>query len=126
MLPKPVFMIHLALLLVNVINCQRIKQSNSKIVQNNVIPSFKNLKDDDQVLFNKNKTNRNFGFLDKNLFTPDEYNKYRTGLKNRQRIEQEKVEKAERKEKMIRDKIFRLYLLPRVGGSFLKDFNARF
>lgn len=76
--------------------------------------------------FYKNKSNRNFGFLDKNLYTPDEYNKYRTDLKNRKRIEQEKVEKAERIEKMVRDKIFRLYLLPRVGGSFLRDFNARF
>ncbi len=76
-----------------VINSERIKQSNFKIVQNNTISSFKNFKDDDKILYKKYKSNRNFGFLDKNLYTPDEYNKYITGLKNRQRIEQEKNRK---------------------------------
>ena len=50
MLHKPIFMISITLLMVYVINSESINQSNFKIVQNNTIPSFKNLKDDDQVL----------------------------------------------------------------------------
>jgi hypothetical protein len=79
-----------------------------------------------EKLFSKKHPFRNFGLLDKNLFSPDEYNMYRKIVKIRQQIQKEKLEQAQRMDQMLRNKVFRAYLLPVVGGSFLKDFNHRF
>ena len=125
MISKLMLMVSALWLLIALIKSEKFKHSSLKTGNNDPISIFKKLKNIEKTL-DKKKANRNFGLLDKNLYTPAEYNQYRKLLKYRQRIEQEKIEKAERHEKIIRDKIFRKYLLPRVGGSFLRDFNARF
>jgi len=77
-------------------------------------------------LFSKKQPFRNFGLLDKNLFTPDEYNRYIKIVKIRQKIQREELEQAQRIDQMLRNKVFKAYLLPVVGGSFLRDFNHRY
>jgi hypothetical protein len=70
----------------------------------------------------KKQPYRNFGLLDKNLNTPDEYQKYR-----KSRIDlKAKQDWAEREKEEQRNDIVRQYLLPRVSGSILKDFFSRF
>jgi hypothetical protein len=65
---------------------------------------------------------RNFGLLDKNLNTPDEYEKYR-----KSRIDfKAKLDWAEREREEQRNEIIRQYLVPRISGSILKDFFSRF
>ena len=70
----------------------------------------------------KSKPIRNFGFLDKNLNTPEEYSEYR----NRQKIEKAKKELLEKQKEDKRNEIIRKYLLPRVNVAVLKDFFSRF
>ena len=67
---------------------------------------------------------RNFGLLDKNLNTPEEYRAYR----NQQKMEQARREQVEELIEGKRNEIFRKYLLPRVSsnGAVLKDFFSRF
>ena len=73
------------------ISCER-KYVLSRIIEieNNTL-KIKTNKEIDK-LFSKKQPFRNFGLLDKNLFTPDEYNRYRKIVK----IQKEELEQAQR------------------------------